>query len=113
MQALDEYSSLATLTEEDVARAGSASLAAAQSDPSAPRVLISSECIICVREFAVGDKVRWLRCPHAFHVECIDEWALRHKNQCPLCQAHIGPPGPTLAELLGEDEPEPAHPHAE
>jgi len=91
-------------------RAGNASLAAAESDPSAPRVLCSTECIICVHNFCVGEKVRWLRCPHAFHVECIDVWALRHKNQCPLCQAHIGPPEPTLEELLGE---EPEHEHAE
>ena len=81
--------------------AGSASLAQAKANPAAARVLCTTECIICVRDFAVGDRVRWLQCPHAFHTECIDEWVLRHKNRCPLCQQHIGPPEPSLEELLG------------
>lgn len=109
-ETLDAYSTVETLTADDVAKAGSGSLAAAAAAPDARRVLCTTECIICVRDFAEGERVRWLRCPHAFHVECIDEWALRHKNACPLCQSRIGPPEPSLAELLGQEA---AHPHAE
>lgn len=109
-ETLDAYSTVETLTHADVTAAGHASLAAAAQTPDARRVLCTTECIICVREFAVGERVRWLRCPHAFHVECIDEWVLRHKNLCPLCQARIGPPEPSLAELLGEEG---EHAHAE
>lgn len=101
-ETLEAYSTLTTLTDEDVREAGTALISSAQARPGARRTLCSTECIICQRDFAAGERVRWLRCPHAFHTECIDEWALRHKNQCPLCQARIGPPEPSLAELLGE-----------
>ena len=103
---------MTTLTESDVSEAGQRLISSAQATPGARRALCSAECIICVRDFAPGDRVRWLRCPHAFHTECIDEWALRHKNLCPMCQARIGPPEPSLAELLGADRAV-AHAHAE
>lgn len=101
---LEAYSTVSTLSEQDVAAAGTGSASAGEAGGGGvagrQRVLCMSECIICVREFAVGDEVRWLQCPHAFHVECIDEWVLKHKNRCPLCQQHIGPPEPTVDELL-------------
>lgn len=118
-ETLEAYTTVTRLSEADVAAAGSASLAAAAASPRAPPVLTSSECIICSTEFEAGEQVRWLACAHAFHRGCIDEWALRHKNRCPLCQRSIGPPEPSLEQLLGrQGNPQllgrqGLHPHAD
>ncbi|XP_058731020.1 RING-H2 finger protein ATL78-like [Vicia villosa] len=44
------------------------------------------ECVICLSEFAKGEKVRILpKCNHGFHVRCIDKW-LREHSSCPKCR---------------------------
>ncbi|KAL5223227.1 hypothetical protein ABZP36_027940 [Zizania latifolia] len=46
----------------------------------------STECAICLAEFAEGERVRVLqRCSHGFHVRCIDRW-LAAKQTCPTCR---------------------------
>ncbi|XP_076061483.1 uncharacterized protein LOC143037240 [Oratosquilla oratoria] len=42
------------------------------------------ECVICMIEFMVGDKVRYLPCMHTYHTECIDDWLMRSFT-CPSC----------------------------
>ncbi|KDP43788.1 hypothetical protein JCGZ_22415 [Jatropha curcas] len=46
----------------------------------------STECAICLGEFAEGDEVRILpQCGHGFHVGCIDTWLGSHSS-CPSCR---------------------------
>ncbi|KAH7672515.1 Zinc finger RING/FYVE/PHD-type protein [Dioscorea alata] len=46
----------------------------------------STECPICLGEFADGEKVRVLpKCNHGFHIRCIDTWLVAHSS-CPTCR---------------------------
>lgn len=56
-------------------------------DSSPVKWVVSSECAICLSEFAAGDEVRVLpQCGHGFHVVCIDTWLGSHSS-CPSCRA--------------------------
>lgn len=47
-----------------------------------------TECIICLSEFTVGDKIRVLdRCSHGFHLQCVQQWLDTHSS-CPTCRAN-------------------------
>ncbi|KAF8377175.1 hypothetical protein HHK36_030548 [Tetracentron sinense] len=47
---------------------------------------LDSECVICLSEFASGERVRVLpKCNHGFHVRCIDKWLMSHSS-CPTCR---------------------------
>ncbi|CAN0865386.1 RING-H2 finger protein ATL78 [Linum grandiflorum] len=47
---------------------------------------LDAECVICLSEFAAGDKVKILpKCNHGFHVRCIDKWLGSHSS-CPTCR---------------------------
>ncbi|GMJ03974.1 Arabidopsis Toxicos en Levadura 78 [Hibiscus trionum] len=47
---------------------------------------LDSECVICLSDFATGDRVRLLpKCNHGFHVRCIDKWLSSHSS-CPKCR---------------------------
>lgn len=46
------------------------------------------ECAICMGEFVVGDKVRYLPCVHTYHCECIDDWLMRSLT-CPSCMEPV------------------------
>ncbi|CAK9316348.1 unnamed protein product [Citrullus colocynthis] len=47
---------------------------------------LDSECVICLSEFAAGEKLRLLpKCNHGFHVKCIDKWLSSHSS-CPKCR---------------------------
>ncbi|XP_009599867.1 RING-H2 finger protein ATL78-like [Nicotiana tomentosiformis] len=47
---------------------------------------LDSECVICLSEFGVGEKVKVLpKCNHGFHVKCIDKWLNSHSS-CPTCR---------------------------
>ncbi|CAK7328511.1 unnamed protein product [Dovyalis caffra] len=47
---------------------------------------LDTECVICLSEFAPGDRVRLLpKCNHGFHVKCIDKWLSSHSS-CPTCR---------------------------
>lgn len=43
-------------------------------------------CCICYDDYSGSDCVSRLRCTHAFHAACVDEW-LRYNSMCPLCRA--------------------------
>ncbi|KAM0934705.1 putative transcription factor C2H2 family [Dioscorea sansibarensis] len=58
--------------------------------PSTKMAGASSDCAICLSDFAAGDRIRVLpSCGHAFHVKCIDAW-LASKPSCPTCRAAFG-----------------------
>lgn len=47
---------------------------------------LDAECVICLSEFAPGDRVKVLpKCNHGFHVRCIDKWLNSHSS-CPTCR---------------------------
>nr|XP_009772838.1 PREDICTED: RING-H2 finger protein ATL78-like [Nicotiana sylvestris] len=47
---------------------------------------LDSECVICLSEFGIGEKVKVLpKCNHGFHVKCIDKWLNSHSS-CPTCR---------------------------
>lgn len=46
------------------------------------------ECVICMVEFIVGDKVRYLPCMHTYHMGCIDDWLMRSLT-CPSCMEPV------------------------
>ncbi|KAH7566011.1 hypothetical protein ACOSP7_022221 [Xanthoceras sorbifolium] len=47
---------------------------------------LDTECVICLSEFAPGERVRLLpKCNHGFHVRCIDKWLKSHSS-CPKCR---------------------------
>ena len=47
-----------------------------------------NNCIICISDFEIGDKVTSLPCLRVFHTECIKSW-LQSKNHCPICKYNI------------------------
>lgn len=46
------------------------------------------ECVICMIEFCIGDRVRYLPCVHTYHTECIDDWLMRSFT-CPSCMEPV------------------------
>ncbi|KAL1337510.1 hypothetical protein HN51_032201 [Arachis hypogaea] len=47
---------------------------------------LDSECVICLSDFAIGDRLRILpKCNHGFHIKCIDKWLSSHSS-CPKCR---------------------------
>lgn len=60
--------------------------------PYAPEMFPDAEdakCVVCLGEYEAGDELRYLRCQHHFHKECVDEW-LRRQGSCPLCVRQLG-----------------------
>ncbi len=50
------------------------------------------KCVVCLGEYEEGDQLRYLRCNHHFHIECVDEW-LKRQGSCPLCVRELGQQG--------------------
>lgn len=47
---------------------------------------LGTECVICLSDFAPGDRLRLLpKCQHGFHIRCIDKWLNTHSS-CPTCR---------------------------
>ncbi|XP_066587169.1 E3 ubiquitin-protein ligase RNF181-like [Prorops nasuta] len=46
------------------------------------------ECVICMMELVIGEKVRYLPCMHSYHAVCIDDWLLRSLI-CPTCMEPV------------------------
>lgn len=53
--------------------------------------LVPAACAVCLIEYAIGDEITWssnCKCPHAFHAECMTEYAERKRDvaPCPMCR---------------------------
>ena len=47
-------------------------------------------CSICLEDFKNNEECRELKCKHLYHVNCIDNWLLRHSYKCPCCREGAG-----------------------
>jgi len=47
-----------------------------------------ANCAICLCEYEPRDDLRFLRCGHHFHDECIMQWLVKNKT-CPFCKKEI------------------------
>ncbi|KAI8321552.1 hypothetical protein GQ54DRAFT_261646 [Martensiomyces pterosporus] len=43
-------------------------------------------CAVCLDDVSHGDKLVYLQCEHAFHVNCARPWFLQKSTLCPLCK---------------------------
>ena len=44
----------------------------------------NNECIICLDNMKIGEKIKILDCGHIYHYNCINDW-FKRKKECPLC----------------------------
>ncbi|KAJ6419502.1 hypothetical protein OIU84_029579 [Salix udensis] len=52
----------------------------------------SRECAVCLSEFLEGERMRKLKCKHAFHKDCLDRWLEEYlAATCPLCRTEVLP----------------------
>uniref|UniRef100_A0A6N2LK53 RING-type domain-containing protein n=1 Tax=Salix viminalis TaxID=40686 RepID=A0A6N2LK53_SALVM len=49
------------------------------------------ECAVCLSEFLEGERMRKLKCKHAFHKDCLDRWLEEYPATCPLCRTEVLP----------------------
>ncbi len=63
-----------------------------------------AKCVVCLGEYEEGDQLRYLRCNHHFHIECVDEW-LKRQGSCPLCVRELGAQQPAAAAAAAADAP--------
>ncbi|XP_028803445.1 RING-H2 finger protein ATL14-like [Neltuma alba] len=48
------------------------------------------DCAVCLSKIGEGDEVRVLRCEHAFHRNCLNQWVAFRNFTCPLCRDFLG-----------------------
>ncbi|KAF5747427.1 E3 ubiquitin-protein ligase XERICO [Tripterygium wilfordii] len=51
----------------------------------------SRDCAVCLSDFVEGEKIRRLKCKHAFHKNCLDRWLNQYWATCPLCRSKVLP----------------------
>ena len=51
-------------------------------------LFLFSRCVICMIEFVIGDRVRYLPCMYTYHTDCIDDWLMRSFT-CPSCMEPV------------------------
>lgn len=68
---------------------------------------LDAECVICLSEFAPGERVKVLpKCNHGFHIRCIDKWLNSHSS-CPTCRQCLIQ---TCQKIVGCSMPNPPQP---
>jgi hypothetical protein len=45
-------------------------------------------CVICQDDIDIDDIVRYIKCSHTFHIDCIDNWFTENKK-CPTCKYEL------------------------
>ena len=46
-------------------------------------------CSICLEDFEDADPVRETICHHVFHSCCLEQWLMKRRSHCPLCQGDL------------------------
>jgi len=46
-------------------------------------------CTVCMFNYELGDKVKYLPCRHYFHVDCIVPYLSSYGQNCPVCKAKV------------------------
>lgn len=49
---------------------------------------IDENCVVCMNEYQLQDKLTVLDCSHYFHQECLRDWLLR-QAKCPVCRIEV------------------------
>ena len=44
-----------------------------------------TECMICLSNFQLNEKVKIMPCTHFFHTGCITQW-FKNNDTCPICK---------------------------
>ncbi|KAI0039389.1 hypothetical protein FA95DRAFT_1504251 [Auriscalpium vulgare] len=83
------------------------SAAAADDDEDPVWFMSQVECVICLENFARGDRVRVLPCKHIFHLDEVDDWLIHRKKLCPVCKADVTHPRPPVPHNEDSSVPTP------
>ena len=54
-------------------------------------------CLICLSNYQLGEKVSALPCCHTFHTKCLGKWLVIHLR-CPFCNFKL-----TFRNIVGSD----------
>ncbi|WOG82208.1 hypothetical protein DCAR_0101370 [Daucus carota subsp. sativus] len=74
---------------------------------------LDAECVICLSEFATGERVKVLpKCNHGFHIRCIDRWLNSHSS-CPTCRQCLIQTCQKIVGCSMPSAPQPIPPHQE
>lgn len=46
------------------------------------------DCVICLTNYELNEKVIILPCTHMFHTDCLKDW-FRNQDTCPMCKFKI------------------------
>lgn len=46
-------------------------------------------CSICLSDYVNDDTIGTLSCGHEYHANCIQQWLLRGKKNCPICRSSV------------------------
>lgn len=47
-----------------------------------------NECMICMSDFQLKEKLKIMPCTHFFHTDCIREW-FKNNDTCPICKCSL------------------------
>jgi len=50
---------------------------------------VTSQCLVCLEDYLEEEEIRIMRCRHAFHKVCVDEWMQKGRNNCPACRSMV------------------------
>jgi len=52
-------------------------------------VQLAEVCTICMFNYELGDRAKYLPCNHFFHVDCIVPYLSSYGQSCPVCKSKV------------------------